>query len=516
MENNIYNLLFDWQKNIIDKFKNRQNFGLFLDMGLGKTPISLAFAEQNRCEKVIIVTLNAKVYETITTPGSWYQWAAKSNMNWKQFSKTNNIDLYSNDNSILITNYESLFERNIGKKASVILKDYLQKYIATCKGKNVALIIDESHKVKVQRSHQSLAIALMKKLLERDAANFHMYLLSGTPFTTGYIDLYNQLKLLGLEMNKSQFTNEFCIYGNIYGLALWQQPIVGYKNIPELFALLHQYALTIKSKEILDLPEQIFTKHLLPVSSEFKLYTSEKVRGEDINAELTFRKQPTITEYEVHKKKHNPFYRNIAYPDIKWFADTAGNFWLRARQLSIGFQGNATEAMWFDKSRMEAIKKFLIENKDNYIIFYNFTPELVELYQICTELGYNIDLYSGEIKSLTNYETYSNNLNKGIVKEGNNVIIANFASGSSGMNWQNYSHCIITSLPLYKDYAQALKRIHRIGQKETVFYHLFLQDNWLDKGMMAALDGCTNYSEEMFDADISRIQEINFDEHDDD
>lgn len=31
----IYEKLYDWQKNIINKFKSRNAFGIWLDMGLG-------------------------------------------------------------------------------------------------------------------------------------------------------------------------------------------------------------------------------------------------------------------------------------------------------------------------------------------------------------------------------------------------------------------------------------------------------------------------------------------------
>ena len=31
----LYQVLFNYQKNIVDKFKDRESFGLFLDMGLG-------------------------------------------------------------------------------------------------------------------------------------------------------------------------------------------------------------------------------------------------------------------------------------------------------------------------------------------------------------------------------------------------------------------------------------------------------------------------------------------------
>lgn len=505
----IFENLFPWQKNLVNKFKDKPAYGLFLDMGLGKTPISLAFAEVNRCEKVIVVTLNGKVYETVNTDGSWYWWATKSDMNWVQFRKKENSDKYVNDeNELLVTNYESLFARNKSTTVKCQLSDFVLSFIQHCKSKRVALIIDESHKVKTAGSSQSIAVDMMRKLLMKHAASLKLYLLSGTPFTTGYINLYNQLRMLGCNMTKGYFKDEFCVMGNVYGLALWQQPIVGYKNIDELFAIVHKYAVTIKSSEIIDLPSQIFIKHMLQESSEFKYFTHSKLRGFDINAELAFRKQLQIPEYETVTKQNNPFFRNIAYPDLKWFAETSGQFWLRSRQLSIGFQGNAEEAMWFDKSRLKAFEKFIADNPDNYVIFYNYTPELLELYEICERQGYNIDVYSGTIKSMDNYEKYVDNLKKGVVKESKNVIIANFASGSTGMNWQAYSHCIIFSLPTYKDYAQALKRVHRIGQKETVFYHIFMQDNLLDNSMMKSLNETTEYTEDMFMADIHRIQTL--------
>lgn len=506
----LYNLLFPWQKNLVDKFKDRQSYGLFLDMGLGKTPISLAFAEANHCEKVIVVTLNGKVYEPKTLKDSWYGWASRSDMKWVTYAKKEGQGQYQQDqNEMIVTNYESLFKRMKDEtKTGLMLSDFLTDFIKTCKNKNVAIILDESHKVKSQHSRQSKSVSKIKKALSKYANKVFIYLLSGTPFTSGYMDLYNQLSLLGCGLTKAMFKDQFCVMGHVYGLTEWQQPVVGYKNVEMLFALLHKYAITIDSNEVADLPEQIFIKHVLPLSWQMKLYSYEKIRGEDINAELVARNQLTIPEYETPKRCHNPFYRNIAYPNMNWFADTAGLAWLRARQLSIGFQGNATEALWFDKSRLAALKRFLSENEDNYVLFYNFTPELIELYSLCDELGYDIDVYSGDIKSLDNYEKYANDLSNGIVRKTKNIILSNFASGSTGMNWQAYSHCIIFSLPTYLHFAQAVKRLHRLGQKNTVIYHVFCQDNYLDENMWAALMECKEYNEDMFKADVIRIQEL--------
>lgn len=505
----LYELLFPWQKNLVDKFKDRQSFGLFLDMGLGKTPISLAFAEANNCHKVIVITLNSKVLEAKTISDSWYGWAARSDMNWTTYCKKEGCDSYSKDaNEMIVTNYESLFKRSSDEKTGLLLSDYITSFIATCKNKNVAIILDESHKTKSGKSKQSKAVDLLKRRLSKYATTVHMYLLSGTPFTTGYMDLYNQLRLLGCGWTKGMFKEEFCVLGHVYGLTEWQQPIIGYKNVDSLFALLHKYAITIDSKEVVDLPQQIFIKHMLPISWQMKLFTYEKLPGESINAELVSRDVESLTEYETPKKKPNLFYRNIAYPDNEWFADTSGLFWLRARQLAIGFQGNASASMWFDKSRLNAFKRFLAENEDNYVIFYNFTPELAELFEICDELGYNIDVFCGEIKSLTHYEEYVNNLANGVVKQCKNVILANFASGSTGMNWQAYSHCIIFSTPVYLHYAQAIKRIHRLGQKHTVIYHVFCQNSFVDNNMWDALTQAKDYNEDMFISDLHRIQEL--------
>ena len=134
---------------------------------------------------------------------------------------------------------------------------------------------------------------------------------------------------------------------------------------------------------------------------------------------------------------------------------------------------------------------------------------MLEIYEICEKLGYNIDVYCGEMKSLHFYNKWSElSEEQKLVTEKKNIILANFASGSTGMNWQEYSQCIIFSVPLYKDYEQGIKRIHRTGQTETTIYHEFYQKNWLDEGMRKALKECIDYSNDMFKDDLKRIQEL--------
>ena len=502
----LYDLLFDWQKKLVDKYKSRDNFGLFLDMGLGKTPISLGLAEANSSDCIIIISINSKVLEQETDNGSWLYWAKKMDKQYDFYRKTIDMSKFKpENNNLLIINYESLFKRNVRTKNSIELKDDLIRMVESSRHRNISVIIDESHKVKDLHSKQTKSILALRKKLFIYSENAHFYLLTGTPFTTGYIDLYTQLKILGANLTKGQFEEEFCVKGNIAGLRGWEQPIVGYKNIHGLFNLVHKYAITIDSNEMIDLPEKIFVYHTYHQTNAFKFYTYEKLPQNKIEEELA-RRNNTFFDCKETAKRNNPFYRNIAYPSFQWLADTTSTFHLRARQLSIGFQGNAENAEWFDYSRLALLKKFLSENENNYVLFYNFVPELIELYDICSELGYNVDVYGGEIKSLDYYERYSNLSEEERLTSTKNIILANFASGSTGMNWQLYHNCIIFSLPVYSHYAQAIKRIHRIGQKHTCIYHIFTQENWLDEKMKEALSNGIEYTADLFASDVKRVQ----------
>ena len=496
----IYNILYDWQKEIVDKFKYK-NVGIFLDCGLGKTPISLGLAEQNYSQKVIVITINGKAKETSLDNGSWFDWGSKSNMNYV-CSHKKQATFFDETNDLYVINFEGLYKRKDSKQ-KVELIDNLINFIKSCKNKNVSLIIDESHKMKNLQSMQTQAIFKLYRELRVKANNCYIYLLSGTPFTSGYIDLYSQLKILGCSMSKTEFIDEYCIRGHLPGLLGWQQPIVGYKNINMLYDLVHKYAITIKSDDIINLPEKTFVYHKYNTTDDFIMFTSEKSSPKKIIDYCKSRKIKYNVE-KVDKLVNNPFYRNIDYPDSEYLCETSGTFHLRAKQLSIGFIGNADNCIWYNKTRLDMLKRFLQNNEDNYLLFYNYTAELLEIYQICEELGYNIDVYSGEIKSLVHYEKYANQKEEQQLVNKKNIILANWASGSTGMNWQLYNQCILFSLPSFKDYEQGLKRIHRLGQKNKCVYHIFCQRNWLDYRLMLSIKEKKEYDSKMFADDIRK------------
>lgn len=519
----LYKKLYPYQQNIIENNLHRKSYGLFLDMGLGKTLLSLAFAEAHNCTKIIIITINSKALEDENVNGSFLWWAKQSNIKYNFINKNNiinddtlaktksklkllkHVDCKTND--ILLINYESLFSRSKNRDCKVQLKENIKSFIQECRLCNTALIIDESHRIKDMSSLQTMAVMKIKQQLELVSNNVYTYLLTGTPFTAGYIDLYSQLKILGCQMNKTAFLDKFCIRGHYPSLAAYQQPIVDYKNIDQLFELVHNFAITIKSDMVVDLPEQLFVHHVLPQTKDIVLFIAEKLKADFINKEFKYRHiDKLVTAGELNGKVNNPFYRNIAYPDDKWIADTSSTFFMRTRQLSIGFQGNENEARWFNKTRLNEVKRLLEQNEDNYVLFYNFTPEFIELYEICEELNYKIDVFNGNIKSLYYYDEYSKLSEGQKLVNKKRIILANFVSGSTGNNWQLYNKCIIFSLPTFNTYDQALKRIHRLGQKNSCIYHIFRQDNYIDNKMWEALQKGLDYNSKLFENDLNEFQ----------
>lgn len=506
----VVNMLYGWQHKLIEKFAKRSEFGYFLDMGLGKTPIAIASAEYTRSTKVLVISINSKAIESAKIKGSWLWWAEHSTIGYTLYNKKVKPEEFKSDsNDILLINYEALFDRSV--RRGIELSKTIKAFIKSAKGHRVTLILDESHRVKNLSSKTTKAVNQIKRQLKIHSHRLHTYLLSGTPFTQGYIDLYSQLKLLGYNETKGTFIDKFCIRGRVPGLLEWQQPIVGYKNIQLLYRTLHKYSITIKSDEVEDLPEQIFIDHELPIGIDFKFLTLEKVKQNYLLKYLE--KRDLLDEYNLEHRKNilvnNPFHRNLSFPKHDWFAETSGVSWIRARQASIGFQGSAENHKWFDKSRLKSLKKLIKENPENYVCFYNYTPELFELFDVFEKEGYLIDVYSGEIKSLYHYEQFEEMTEDEKVNAQKRVIIANYASGSTGKNWQDYNHVIEFSVPLFGHHSQAIKRVHRIGQNEIVFYHRFYQDNFLDRGMLNALNEQIEYDTKMFEAD-RKVQEMEF------
>ena len=187
----LYDLLYDYQKHIVDDLKHFDSSMLFMSVGTGKSITSLALYEQKtiqlKCKKLLIVCLCAKLNE-------WKEDCEK----WFPFSKTIILDgkkktretFLRGDFDIAIINFERTWRNN---DLFIVNKDFY-------------IIIDESHRVKESTTKVGKFIRQLGLLTP------YKCILTATPMGNGYIDLYNQLYFLGLlTMDLNLFKETYCM-----------------------------------------------------------------------------------------------------------------------------------------------------------------------------------------------------------------------------------------------------------------------------------------------------------------
>lgn len=130
----------------------------------------------------------------------------------------------------------------------------------------------------------------------------------------------------------------------------------------------------------------------------------------------------------------------------------------KLQQLANGFVYDNEDVHLFDTYKKEAIKEYVLSNKeDRFIFVYKYIVDLDRLKEIITELG---------IEALLLH-----------------------SSQSEAMNLQNYNHIIFYS-PSYsfKDLEQMRARIMRIGQSKIPKFTTFIRKNTIEDYIIKALN----------------------------
>ena len=305
------------------------------------------------------------------------------------------------------------------------------------------LMLDESSMI------QNDACKRTKAILKLKASN--VILLSGTPVGGKYENLYSQLRLLGWNITKKQFWNNYINYELVqYGgpFSPFVPKIKGYKNVDDLKNMLKFYGADfLKSNEVFDLPEQNFNIVKVPVSKEYKKFKKEKY---------------------------------ICIADKEFVGDTPLKTMLYARMMCATY----------NKYKLDAFVDLIESTDDRLIVFYNFNDELEVLKDVIDKRAYSV--VNGAERDLSNYENVDNS-----------ITFVQYQAGAMGLNLQKANKIIYYSLPLSSElYEQSKKRIHRIGQNRPCFYYLLLAENSVEERIKTTLDKRNDYTQELFNQDF--------------
>lgn len=331
--------------------------------------------------------------------------------------------IYGGYDVVGVINYELLWRRSELAK----LKDF-------------TLMLDESSLIQNEKSKRS-------KFILKQLKPANVILLSGTPCAGKYEQLYSQLKLLGMKMTKTAFYNTYIEYHYEDYVGFPLLVIDGYKNVDRLKKKMREYGCHfLKTDEVIDLPEQIFTEVKVKPSREYKRFKKDRVV--DVG-ETTLIGDNTLTKM------------------------------LYERQL----------CSVYSKDKLAAFKDLVESTEDRLIVFYNFTSEMEELREIVDKLERPYSIVNGQIKALTNYEYY-----------GNSVTFIQYVAGSMGLNLQKSNKIIYYSPPLSSElYEQSKKRTNRIGQTKTCYYYNLIVTGSIEEKIYETLAMRRDYTNRLFE-----------------
>lgn len=284
------------------------------------------------------------------------------------------------------------------------------------------IVCDESHIISNPQSKIS------QSLLALDAP--YKVALTGTPIMNKPTDAYTPLHWLGYEQHSYfAFEQHYCIKGGFGGHA-----IVGYKNLPDLQAMLDKCMLRRLKSDILDLPEKIYINDYVEMSAQqYKLY-------DDVLNSI-------INDIDKIKLSPNPLTMLIRLRQV------TGN----PQILSSKIKGNPK----FD--RMLELIEEVVANDGKCIIFSNWTNVINPAFELVKSKGYNPALYTGENKDDREKEKQ-----RFLTDDSCKVMLGTIDAMGTGITLTVANTAIFLDEPwnrAKKD--QCEDRIHRIGTKQN-------------------------------------------------
>ena len=435
--------LYEHQQQALDQTKDMNRVAYYLDMGLGKTFVG----SEKMCELGkscnLIVCQKSKVQDWIDHFKTYYNsflYDLTKKKDFEDFFK--HADLFAP--RIGVINYELAFRR----KELLNLKDF-------------TLMLDESSMIQNESAKRS------KFILNMNPSN--VILLSGTPTSGKYENLWTQLHLLGWEISQDTYNKQYInwkkidVGGFIHKIVDKEDP---YKNVDRLKSKLREHgAVFMKTEECFDLPDQNFIQVNVKTTKEYRKF--------DKNSIITI-DALTLKEY-----KEDP---NGDCVDMTPRVELIGDDRLTKRMYKRMLCGQ------YNKHKLEAFSDLVESTQDRLIVFYNFNEELEQLKRIAEEHERPVSEVNGHVKDLDAYENKSDS-----------ITLIQYQAGAMGLNLQKANKIIYFTLPTMSElFEQSKKRIHRIGQKDTCFYYLMVCNGSIEEEILQTLEMRKDYTDDLF------------------
>jgi len=443
----------DYQKVAIDFALQNQSSGLFLDMGLGKTVITLTVIEElknNYLEELKVLVIAPKRVAEDTWTTEYEKWDHLKNLKVVKVignSKQRKAALEKEADIYIIT------RDNIAWLVDFLGKDWDFNTV----------IIDELSSFKNHQSKRFKALRKVRPFINRIIG------LTGTPAPNGYEDLWSQIYLLDRGERLGKTISE---YRRKYFNTLYRH---GYNEYElkegakeQIDGILKDLCISMKAKDYLKLKEPLYINRIAKLDEkEYKLY---KDMERDAVLELEDENITALSAAAVSNK---------------------------LLQLANGaIYTNEKEIIHIHDKKLEVLEELIEEAKgEPVLVFYNFKHDkerILERFKDTRVLDTDQDIKDWNNKKIK-------------------VLLAHPASAGHGLNLQKGGSIIIWfgltwSLELYQ---QANARLNRQGQEETVRIYHIIAEKTIDERVLEVLKGKNTRQEELLrklKAELKKIE----------
>lgn len=428
-----------YQQYCIDKVLQHNSLGLFLDMGLGKTIITLTAINELKysyfdVSKVLVIAPK-KVAEA-----TWQREAAK-------WDNTKHLRIVS----LLGTAKQRLEALNAKGDIFIISRDNVAWLVDTVRNAWPfdMVVVDEFSSFKSHTAKRFKALAAVRPRVKR------LIGLTGTPSPNSLLDLWAQVYLLdgGARLGKriTHYRDRFFEPGKRNREVIYEyKPKAGAREA--ILTRISDICISMKSEDYLQLPD--ITYNTVPVILDAKARKAYDSLERTMVLELG--NEETID------------------------APSAVALSNKLQQLANGAVYNeAHEWQEIHSCKLDAFTE-LVEslNGKHVLVFYNFRSDLERLQAVLSRTALRVKKLEGPEEELA--------WNEGKI----DVLLAHPASAAYGLNLQEGGNHIVWYGLTWnlEQYLQANKRLHRQGQKEKVIIHHLIAEGTRDEDLVKALD----------------------------
>jgi len=439
-----------YQKECIDRIVESGSVGLFLDMGLGKTVITLTAIEilMRDCFAVenALVVAPKQVAETV-----WRQEARK----WDHLRDLR-ISLVAGD--------AKKRKRAAEEPADVhvVSRDNVAWLVKNCPWKWDMLVLDELSSFKSPFSKRFKALAAARTAAERIVG------LTGTPAPNGLMDLWGEVFLLdgGRRLGGSIFEYREKWFREIpldRRGASFYVPLPGARE--EVEEKISDLCVSLRAEDYLDVPK--ITYNEIPVEldarsrgiyEEFRKNALVEIQGSELTASSS-----AVLVNKLLQAANGAVYR-----------DGGEGGWVEFHDLKL-------EAL---KERVESLN----DSGEAVLVFYSYRHDRERI----------LKALKGRRVGTTDEDGFVEKWNGGEY----DVLVAHPASSGAGLNLQGGGRNIIWFSLTWnlEHYEQANARLHRQGQTRPVFVHHLLARGTVEEKVYKALQNKKSLQDDVLES----------------